>query len=318
MKSHCCTAIAALILSLVGAEAMAQGSGGTSKLKWFRFTTEEVELPYVWGETYETEEAVEGYRGVDDFFTVREANANIQANQWEFELSMGWGSYQSGSGVDDAFTITPSLKYAYTERVNIEIGLEPINFGDGTGFGLDGTAGGGFALGGPGDVDNGNGDVFLKYFWQLHDEDGYMPAVATWWHVRFPSGDGSEDIDGTWNFNFTKTIGTRLRAHLAGYVRTANGSRGDLDQLGNRRDFQYGAGAGLDYGIDDQNVVLFNYQNRASEYDGNSSTNSYELGWVHHLSDAQQLMIATTYNDTEGGLEEGPEWNARVQWSIGW
>ena len=74
----------------------------------------------------------------------------------------------------------------------------------------------------------------------------------------------------------------------------------------------------LDFAVNDQNVFLINYQNRSSEYDGNGTTNAYEVGWVHHLAENQQLMLATTYNDTQGDWEEGAEWNARVQWSISW
>ncbi|NOT00805.1 MAG: hypothetical protein HOP29_09275 [Phycisphaerales bacterium] len=341
MKRRLSVTIVALACGLFVGIATAQepsessGSEGQSQWKLFRFKGEKVELPYLWGETYDVDYPARGYQGVDDFFSVREANANIKAKQWQFELGMGWGTGPTGSGADDLFGITPALKYAYTDTNWIEIGMESLNLGDGTGFGFDDEdgffgsgSGSGFGLGGLGglfgdnddQIDNGNGETFLKYFWQMSHEDGYMPASAFWTHVRFPTGDGSEKIDGTFNLNFTKTVYDGIRWHLGGFIRTANGARGDLndERVGDRRDFQYSAGTSLDFAINEQNLLLVSYHNRSSDYDGNATTHAYELGWVHQLADNQSLMLASTYNDTRGGFEEGPEWNTRVQWSYSW
>lgn len=278
------------------------------------------------------------YRGVDDFFMVREANANVDEGQWEFEIGAAWGTHKSSSGRDDLFTLTPSLKYAFSDTFNIELGFLPLNIGDGRGFGTSdpGYSGNGGARdwtdygqdrrfnrrgnwwgGGDNEISNGNGDVNFKTYCEFLSEAEAWLAAAFWTDLRIPTGNGSEKVDANFTLNLTKTIVEGVRAHIQGSLMTANGSRGDADIFGDRRDFQYGIGVGFDFAIDDSNTVLVSYMNRASEYEGNASTNGYEIGWVTALADNQHLQLGVNYADVRGETE-GPRWTGKVQYAFSW
>ena len=257
-----------------------------------------------------------GYLGVDDFFRIREANPNVKSCQWQFELNSAWSTFRSGAGRDDDWTVGASLKYGITDDVFAEFEVLPVNFGDGSDFSARSNR---FRFGRRRNVtgDDGNGESNLKLFWRFLREQDIMPAMAVWSELRLPTGEGSSKMDWNIRLNATKTIWDRFRAHMAGWLETDNGARGGFDNrfFGDRRNFQWGMGAGVDYSLDEQNVLVLNYENRSSEYDGNSNTNSFEAGWVHHLSPSQQLMVGTVYDDTRG-FQEGPRWTAKVQWSV--
>jgi hypothetical protein len=292
-------------------------SEGSAKVLQLRFVPHTVSFDVPKLETYTRDVPVRGYRGVDDFFSVREANSNIKSGQWEFELEAGWSTFRSGDGRDDDFMLRPSLKYAFTDTNFIEVGLLPINLGDGSdvrdsdfvdidGFSDDSH------------VDDGAGDVLLRYFWQMAPEQDIWPAAAMWFDTRIPTGEGSEKFDFTWNMSLTKTLYDGFRAHLAGFLMSANGARGDLndrDYFGDRRDFQWGIGAGVDFAVTESDLMVLNYMNRSSHYDGNGTNHIYEAGWVHNLDDCNRLMLAATYDDNEDA-EEGPRWSGRFQWAV--
>lgn len=268
--------------------------------------------------TYDT-----GYMGVDNVFTIREANPNVMQGQWEFEMGVIWQTYKSGARRDDGFGVEASLLYGFTDTFNLELALLPVNLGDGSGIGFSDTA----RFSGipidtlvPGDIDepaNGNGETALRAFWQFLAEEDMVPAMALWGELRMPTGEGSSGFDGTLYLNMTKTFTDSIRGHFQGFLKAADGARGDLDRevFGDRRHFQCGVGVGMDFALDEDNLLLINYQNRASEYYGSSSTNSIEVGWVHHLAENQHLQIAGTYNDTQDPAFDG-RWQARVQWAI--
>ena len=325
MKAKALAVSAIFALSLVLQPALAQeadeGAGeGTAKVKGLKFGKKSIEIPAL--EPFEIDVTVEGYKGVDDFFILREANPNVGAGQWEFELGVAYSCFRSGDSRDDAITMTPSIKYGLGDPVFIELGLLPINMGDGTGIGTSGLGGdlgglgGMFTFGDDNEPDNGNGDLSIKLFWQLMEEQDIWPAIAMWTEARVPTGDGSEKIDGTLNFNFTKTLHDSVRMHFGGYVKTANGAHGDYDRedIGDRRDFQCGAGAGFDFALADTDLLLINYLNKSSEYNGNSSNNVFEAGWVHDFG-GHQLMMGVDYADVKGDFED-PRWTGKVQWSI--
>lgn len=296
-----------------------RSDSGSAQMMDFRWGKTQIELPVL--ETYQRDVVMEGYRGVDDIFLIREANPNVSQGQWQFELAVGWDIWKSGDGNDDNITLTPSIKYGITDDFNIELEVLPINFGDGSRIeGVEDFNNNTGLFEDDDDAKDGLGELNFKMFWRLWEEQGLAPAFAMWSEIRIPSGENSEKFDGTLHFNFTKTMWDGVRGHLAGFIKTANGSKGDYNQnnIGDRRDFQWGVGTGMDFALDDQNLLVVNYLNHSSQYDGNSTTNSVELGWVHHLSDTQQLQIATRYNDTNGGFEEGPRWSTNIQWSVAW
>ncbi|HKQ46854.1 MAG TPA: hypothetical protein VJZ71_02155 [Phycisphaerae bacterium] len=249
-----------------------------------------------------TTECDYGFKGVNDFFNIREANSDVKACEWEFMLGSAWSTFHSRKHRDDDFTLTPSVKYGITDDLFAELELLPVNIGDGLNLpdsdGADGT-----------------GDTALKLFWQFLHEDGCLPAMAVWGEMRMPTGENSEKVDGTLNLNITKTICGPLRAHLGGFVQTANGSRGDWDreEFGDRRHFQWGVGPGLDYAINECNMIVFNYLNRSSEYYGSQNNNILELGYVYTINECSYLRAAV---DTELHADaDGPHWTAKVQYA---
>jgi hypothetical protein len=319
-----CIAVAGLMTCPAVAQDGDSGGDGSAKVMGLRFAKKPIEILTL--ETYTLDVPVQGYQGLDDFFNVREANPNVRAGQWEFELGMGWSTWESGNRLDDDFTLTPTLKYGYTDTFGVEIGLLPINLGDGTALSnLEGS-------------NDGTGDISLKAFWQMVQEHDIIPGMALWADLRLPTGEGSAKMDAKLNFNATKTIADGIRAHFQAFAMTANGSRGDRDRYdhnnGNdrrrvnrddgfvrsragRRDFQWGAGFGFDFAINESNMFVLNYMNRSSQYDGHGNMNMYEAGWVYNMTDTQRLQAGLDFNDT-AGENEGPRWTAKVQWSFAW
>ncbi|NLX06028.1 MAG: hypothetical protein GXY33_12890 [Phycisphaerae bacterium] len=252
------------------------------------------------------------FRGVDDFFNIREANPDVTLQEWEFQVEGGWLT-RSG-GPDDDVYVEPTVLYGITEDLFVSLGLLPIYIGDG------------------GDI--GNGDLNLAVFYRVLDETDDLPAVAGWAEMRIPSGEGSSGVDGTFYANLTKTITRRIRAHFGGFVMTANGQRGDgvggridngsmsgwwfgdWDNGADRRDFQWGAGPGFDYLIDEETVAVLNYLHRSSEYDGNSNMNILEAGVIREIGERQAIKAAVDVG--LDGAGETPNLAGKIQYAISW
>jgi hypothetical protein len=274
-----------------------EGSGGASKSesKTESTTTSTVK-----------NECCYPFKGVNEFFNIREANSDVKACEWEFMLGSAWSTFYSRKHRDDDFTLTPSVKYGITDNLFAELELLAVNFGDG--LNLPNSSGA-----------DGTGDTALKLFWQFLHEDGCLPAMAIWGVARLPTGENSAKIDGTLNMAITKTICGPLRAHMQGFVETANGSRGDWDreEFGDRRNFQWGVGPGLDYAINECNLIVLNYLNRSSDYYGGHNSNICELGYVYKINECSWLRAAVdadTHADIDGP-HSGPHWTAKVQYA---
>jgi hypothetical protein len=258
--------------------------------------------------TVETRSEAHTFREVSDFFNIREANANLEQGRWELEIRGGWSkgteSGEKGGGLgffdgegddgddDHAFTAA-TLKYGFTDDFYAEIGLAPITVGEGG--------------------EHGAGDTTLALFYQFVHETGAVPAMAVWAEGRFPTGDGSSGVDGELHLNFTKTFAERWRAHLGGFIETANGAPGGEDEE-NRRNFQWGLGPGIDYQIDDETIAILNYINRASEEDGNPNQNIVQIGLDRRIAPGQHIKAAVDFG--VDGNESTPDISAKIQWSI--
>lgn len=251
-----------------------------------------------------------GFREVSDFFNVREANSNLRRGRWEFETPLGWVTRKEH---DDDVTWKASLKYGITDDLYAELGLLPINLGDGG--------------------DQGNGDLSLTLFWQFLHETEMTPAAATWAEMRIPSGQGSSGVDAELHFNVTKTLLPKFRGHLEGFIETANGERGESEggegggnkffltsfgggESGERRPFQWGVGPGFDYQFSDEWIGVLNYVNRCSEEEGGHNQNILQLGFDHRIAEHQHLKFAV--NVGLDGSETTPNLGAKIQWSIEW
>ncbi|MGE0479505.1 MAG: hypothetical protein AB7Q17_03430 [Phycisphaerae bacterium] len=232
------------------------------------------------------------YRGTSDFYNVREAFANQRQGEWEFEFGGAWRTDDSES--DDDFALFGNIKYGITDRFYVELSALPINLGDGG--------------------DGGAGDIGLLFFYQCMDETDWLPAFGSWISGRFPSGDGSSGVDGTLGGAFTKTLMPRLRGHLQGTITTANGDRGPDEY--DRRDFQWGAGVGIDYEIDEKTYAILNYTNTVSDEVGNGNLNVLEVGVTHNIVPGQRLRAAVDIGLDDNG--ETPNFVAKFLWAIDW
>ncbi len=245
--------------------------------------------------------ATNGYNEVSSFFNVREAFSNVQAGEWEWEVGSAWET----SHDSDDFSMATSIKYGYTDTMHIELEIIPIVLFDGG--------------------DMGAGDLELKLFNQFSDEDGDMPAFGAWLAARFPTGDGSNGVDGELHLNFTKTLGDGWRGHLEGFGKVNDGEHGDVDDDDDdgsifakdhegRRSFQWGAGIGLDYASSDNGLCIINYLNESSETEGDSRVQTLELGYVHHLNADETLKFAVDIN--LDGHESSGDFGAKVLWTL--
>ncbi len=254
--------------------------------------------------------ASNGYMEVSKFFNVREAFSNVEAGEWELELESAWDKFDDS----DDFSMGASIKYGYTDTMHIELEFMPIVLFEGG--------------------DQGAGDVELTLFNQFSDETDDMPAVAAWLAARFPTGDGSNGVDGEMHLNFTKTLGDGWRSHVEGFGKVNNGERGDGDR-GNdrfdgllsfkdnllfggnndgRRSFQWGMGVGLDYQSSDNGLCIINYLNESSETEGDARVQTLELGYVHHLNEDEALKFAFDFN--LDGNDSSGDFAAKVLWAL--
>jgi len=254
---------------------------------------------------------VSGYQEVSAFFNVREAYSNVEAGEWEWEVGSAWET----SHDDDDFSMSTSIKYGYTDTMHIELELLPVVLFDGG--------------------DMGAGDLELTLFNQFSEEAGDWPAFAAWLAARFPTGEGSNGVDGELHLNFTKALGHGWRGHLEGFGRVNDGEHGDegdnnhddvfsrvngrrLSSIFNnnegRRSFQWGTGVGLDYACSDNGLGIINYLNESSETQGDSRVQTLELGYVHHLNADETLKFAVDIN--LDGHDSSGDFGAKVLWSL--
>ncbi len=233
-----------------------------------------------------------GYREINEFFNVREANPSTTQGQWELEIPFAWTTRSNGE--DDDFTAAAELEYGLTDDLTLSLELEEINFGDGG--------------------DQGNGDIALGAFYRFVEESDTLPAIAAWAEMRLPTGEGSSGVDGELHFNVTRTLTPPVRIHAEGFVETANGGRGDEDE--DRRPLQWGVGVGADYSLDAETIFAVNYLLQSSEETGEPDQNILELGMVHEIAPQQDLKIA--FDIGLDGHEETPNFAAKVMWTIEW
>jgi len=236
-----------------------------------------------------------GYRGVSSFFNIREAYSNVKKGEWEFELKNVYSTKSRSR--HDHFELAQSIKYGITDDFHIELEVsEPLGY---SGYGV--------------------GELKLKLFNTFWHEAELLPAFGGSAELRIPTGYGSSRVDGIFTGILTKTIFPRFRAHLLGYVETANGAQGHEEEE-NRRAFQWGVGPGFDYQLTDDTLVLLNYLHKSSDRYGEHNNNIMEAGLVHYFpkTGAFKHGIKAAVDWTLDGLEDTPNFAAKLQWSIEW
>jgi len=230
---------------------------------------------------------------VDEFFNIREANANMDKGSWAIELPVGWATRSNHHR--DEVTAGALLNYGLTNDAYVALEAGPLTLGQGG--------------------DQGNGDLNLILFQQLLHEAAQRPALAIWGEMRIPSGQGSSGVDATFHLNATKSFSHGLRTHAEIFVETANGGSSPQERE-NRRALQWGAGPGFDYALDSQTLVILNYLNRSSEERGHHNQNILEFGFCRALGESQQIKLAVDVG--LDGQRETPNIAVRFEWELDW
>lgn len=248
-------------------------------------------------ERAEREEAKEagGYRGLSNFFNVREAYSNTEKGEWEFEAGSKWFTRRDHER--DEVEVYQSLKYGVTDDFHLELEVsEPLGYGG-----------------------EGVGELTFTVFNTFWHESDWLPAFGGRAAMRIPSGYESSGVDGTFTGIFTKTLLPRFRAHFLGYVRTANGAPGNEEEE-NRRAFQWGLGPGFDYQITDATVAVLNYLHKVSDEYGEHNNNILELGVVHHFPENGRFhhMLKLAAEVGLDGQPDTPKLGAKLQWEVDW
>jgi hypothetical protein len=229
----------------------------------------------------------------DEFFNIREANPRVEKGEWELEMPFAW-STRSNHQRDD-LNLSTELSYGVTDDASVEIEVLPITLGQGG--------------------DQGNGDLGLTLFNRFVRESGNIPAVAGWIEMRIPCGQGSSGVDAELHAAITKTIAPKFRAHVEGFVETANGGRGEEDR-DDHRPFQWGLGPGFDYQFTDRDVAVLNYLNRTSDQRGEHNENLLQIGAYHLVSEHQTIKAGIEIG--LDGQRETSNFGFKIQYEIEW
>lgn len=179
-----------------------------------------------------------------------------------------------------------------------------------------------------GDPEEGNYDSYVSGQWRITDVEETCPAVALYWQIRVPTGDGSNGVDGQLRLILTHEFENNVRSHFNIWGTSVN-----TDNYPDARDFQYGAVLGLDgplncdgtlrwvfdymWEISHQEGVeadLTYYPYPRSEDRGGENRNTAEAGIQWQINECSKLGFAV-----QGGLDhaenETPEWAASVTYS---
>ncbi len=124
---------------------------------------------------------------------------------------------------------------------------------------------------GDGRVD-GNGDATLGFHTRFWDEDGWIPAFAVRNLFRLPTGYHGQDYDYTLRGLFTWTLSDEARLHFNPYFDTNNDPEGD------ERNALCGAAIGFDWLVNDDLMLIADYQYRQSVNKGDDEDHRIELG----------------------------------------
>ena len=155
----------------------------------------------------------------------------------------------------------------------------------------------------------GNGDISELGLHIRHwKEDGWMPAFATRHLMRIPTGYRSDGVDYLGRGLFTKTlVADTLRLHFNPWLKSINGN---LDE--NERRFVWGAAIGVDYRINDDLLVIADYQNNASEEFGQRNQHSFEFGWEWEFAEDRMLGFQTEFE--LDGDDDGADFGVRLSY----
>lgn len=245
--------------------------------------------------TTTTREQRTKYRGVNDWFQVREAYSDVQACEWLFGVGYVW---TTGEHRRDWNELKQVVKYGITDTLHVSLGVsEPL------GYGGDG-------------VMESNLTVF-NTFW---DEGDILPAFGGYASMRIPTGSESNGVDGKFGGIFTKEICPGFRAHFEGWVATVNGQQGHIDDWFGKPDyqhFQWALGPGFDVALGEDTLLLMNFLHGNNPVEGQRNYNTVEFGVVHRFGEtANCYHLVKVATDLNLHQEDPYRLGAKLAWEI--
>lgn len=206
------------------------------------------------------------YRGVNEFFNIREAYSDVECGEWEIGAGAWW---DTGDRRRDHVEIAEWVKLGITDNLHIAVkNSQPLGYGG-----------------------DGAGETFLRVFNTfIREQDGeWWPAFAGYLDMRIPTGHESDGVDGRMGGILTKQLNDCLRIHFEGWVATVNGVQGYRDYYGtyDYRHFQWGLGPGIDYAIGEDTLIVANYLHQVNPRYGDNNVNTVEAGIVHRFGETE-------------------------------
>lgn len=184
---------------------------------------------------------------------------------------------------------------------------------------------------GEGRID-GNADITLGWHWRFMEEGACgdcplgSPAFAMRNLIRIPSGVDSSGVDYTWRglITWTMTPG-KSRLHLNPYVTFVSGDNGDGDldfkikdiinfEDGDEKNVQFGSAIGMDYRINDDMLLTWDYLWSSRQFDGGDDNHALELGLEWDVEEGRILAFSTEVG--LDGNDEGTEIGAKISYMI--
>jgi len=151
---------------------------------------------------------------------------------------------------------------------------------------------------GNGEVE-GNGDATLGLHTRLWNEDGWIPAFAVRNMFRVPTGYHGQDWDYTLRGLFTWTLTDATRLHFNPYLATNN----DADD--GDRNFLYGGALGFDWRVNDELLLIADYQYRRSIEKGEDENHVIELGADWDFAEDRMLGLGVDFGvEGDDGCED--------------
>lgn len=207
----------------------------------------------------------------------------------EIELKFIYG-YETSSNESDEHEVEFELEWGFAEGNHFILEVE-------------GTIGNGGI--------EGNGDVSaLGLHTRFWEEDGVWPAFAMRNLVRIPTGYKSSGVDYTARGLFTKSIVPgKMRLHANPFITFVSGDNEEED-----RDTQWGIALGFDYRLDDDVLMILDYQLNSSEENGHPDDHQLEWGADIRLENHRKLGLAATLG--LDGDDSGSNFGFRVSYII--
>jgi len=244
-----------------------------------------------------------GFDSIGELWSFEDA-VPLCTGRVDLRLTGAWSTASAPANLGDSsddYVIQPSLVWGVAENLELSANV-PVWVGD--------------AGDRPGGLD-GNADTNVGLLWRFMEQDGGWPAMALSAHGRFPTGDNSSGVDGELRLIMTNDYDSCIRSHINLFGITVNGNDSrDGRDVGDTRDFQWGAVIGLDGPLCSDGAVrwVVDYLHRSSFHNGQGNINLVDVGWEWSMGSGNGLGMSFQVGLDRSG--ETPNFGATVTYSM--